>query len=256
MAKTEVVDNTVIKIKMERVSYCVLGKTPIILNRLSEKSKRDLLLPPKSKSRAEKESTLKQNPYVEFRNSPYTLPDGEPTFIAHLATAFKKAISCTAVDIPGAKKAQMGRLMWVEGERIGIYGIPKLFMAITRDAGMTKTPRVRTRSIIPEWACRVVVSFPTPILQEVTVSNLFAAAGMIQGVGDWRPEKGSGSFGQFELVSEDNINFQRIIAEGGRAVQQEYMNNPEPYDSETEDMLAWFGPEVERRGFKNIEGVN
>ena len=244
-----------IKIQMERVSYCVLGKTPIILNRMSEKAKHDMLCPSGRKTAAEKASSLKHNPYEEFNNSPYILPDGV-TLLAHLATAFKKAIAGAALDIPGAKKAQLSRLMWVEGEKIPIYGIPKLHMAITRSADIGRTPDARTRCIIPEWACRVVVAFPVPILKEQTVSNLFAAAGMIQGIGDWRPEKGSGTFGQFELVDEDDPAFKKIVESGGREAQVQAMKAAEPYDTETEELLSWFVSEVDRRGFKNVKGVH
>lgn len=242
-----------IEIAMERVEYCVLGRTPILMNRLSEKVKHQLLLPAPRKNSAEKASTLKHQPFEEFAASPYTLPnDDAPTLLAHLSTAFKKAIASTALDLPGAKKAQLSRLMWVEGEKVGIYGIPKLHMAVTRSADMAHTPDVRTRCIVSEWAAKVVVAFPVPILKEAVVSQLFAAAGMIQGVGDWRPEKGSGTFGQFELVDPDDDRYQRIIASGGRQAQIEAMEAHEPYDEDTAELLSWFVSEADRRGFKGV----
>lgn len=251
MATAKQTEIQTISIKMERVHYCVLGTTPIILNRLAEKARHQLLMPSGRKTSAEKATMLKHNPYEEFESSPYKLTEGD-TLLAHLATAFKRAIAGTALDLPGAKKTQLSRLMWVEGEKVSLYGIPKLHMAITRSADINRTPDVRTRCILPEWAARVTVAFPVPILKETTVSNLFAAAGMIQGVGDWRPEKGSGTFGQFELVDEDNPDFQRIIKEGGRKAQIKAMGKAEPYDLETEELLAWFVEEADRRGHKGI----
>lgn len=251
--KNQTSEISTIEIKMERVTYCVLGTTPIILNRLAEKARHQLLLPAGRKSSAEKATSLKHNPFEEFRSSPYILPnDDAPTLLAHLSTAFKKAIASTALDIPGAKKAQLSRLMWVEGEKIPIYGVPQLHMAVTRSADMAKTPDVRTRCVIPEWSAEVTVAFPVPILKETVVSNLFAAAGMIQGVGDWRPEKGSGTFGQFELVSPDDPRFVRITEIGGREAQQAGMDAAEPYDHETEELLSWFVTEADRRGFKGV----
>lgn len=253
MATKSQTEITTVEIRMERVEYCVLGKTPIILNRLSEKGRRQLLLPSSRKNSAEKASTLKHNPFEEFDASPYMLSDeSAPTLLAHLSTAFKKAIASTALDLPGAKKAQLSRLMWVEGEKVGIYGIPKLHMAITRSADMAHTPDVRTRCTVPEWAAVVTVEFPVPILKESVVSQLFAAAGMIQGVGDWRPEKGSGTFGQFELVSPDDERFQKIIKEGGREAQKMAMAERIPYDEETAELLSWFVNEADRRGFKVV----
>jgi len=251
--KNQTTEISTIEIKMERVTYCVLGTTPILLNRLAEKARHQLLLPSGRKTAAEKATNLKHNPYEEFQSSPYRLlEDGSPTLLAHLATAFKKAIASTALDIPGAKKAQLSRLMWVEGEKVPIYGLPELHMTITRSADMARTPDVRTRCVVPEWAAYVTVAFPIPILKETVVSNLFAAAGMIQGVGDWRPEKGSGTFGQFELVSEDDPRFQSILATGGRTAQIAAMEEARPYDHETEELFSWFVSEAKSRGFKEL----
>lgn len=232
-----------------RVEFCILGRTPIILNRMSEKAKYELLFPKGRKTAAEKATSLKHNPYQEYRDSPYTIPDEDaPTYIAQLATSFKAAIRGAGVDVPGATKAQLGRLMWVEGERLPLYGEPRLFMAVTRSADMNKTPDVRTRCCIPRWACKVSVSFVTPQLNAKTVGNLLAAAGLTQGVGDWRPQKGSGNYGQFDLVSADDPEFLDIINNGGRNVQKAAMDNPIPYDEDTEELLAWFYNEAERRG--------
>lgn len=251
--KKDQVEISILEVTQETIEYCVLGKTPFICNRMSEKVKNTLLFPKGRKTTAEKARTMKHNPFQEFRDSPYRLADEKaPTLLAHLATAFKRAIAGTALDIPGATKAQLSRLMWVEGEKTPLYGIPKLHMSVTRSADMNKTPDVRTRAIIPEWACKVTVRYTTPMLKEAVVSNLFAAAGLIQGVGDWRNEKGSGTFGQFELVAEDDPRFQRVLKEGDRAAQTAAMEKPECYDADTEELLSWFVAEADRRGFKEI----
>ena len=79
--------------------------------------------------------------------------------------------------------------------------------------------------------------------------NLFAAAGMMQGVGDWRPQKGSGTYGQYQLVSADDDRFLEVIENGGRESQVDAMANPQPYDEETEELMSWFDVESKRRGF-------
>ena len=239
----------IIQLSTETIECCVLGKTPIILNRMSEKAKRELLLPRGRKTQAQKATSLKHNPIEEFRAAPYTLPDDdEPTFLAMLSSSFKAAIRGAGVDIPGASKAQLGRLMWVNGERVPMYGIPRLHMSITRSADKNRTPDVRTRVIVPRWALRLSITYVTPQLTAKSVSKLLAAAGLIQGVGDWRPEKGSGNFGQFELVSEDDADYLRIIETGGRQEQIDSMESPTPYDQDTEELLEWFNTEIDRRG--------
>ena len=144
----------------------------------------------------------------------------------------------------------MGRLSYVEGEKVPIYGIPKLFMTPVRNSGMNRAPDIRTRAIIAEWAAFVPIRYTTPMLNFRTVSTLFQAAGVICGVGDWRPEKGSGNFGTFEVVDQDDPEFLRIVKEGGRKAQEAAMKRADPYDAETEELLTWFEDEAKAREFK------
>ena len=82
--------------------------------------------------------------------------------------------------------------------------------------------------------------------------NLLAAAGFQSGVGDWRQEKGSGSYGSFKLVNADDPDFLRIVKTQGRAAQQDAMDNPVAHNDETDEMLRWFDVELKRRGFKAV----
>jgi len=244
---------SVLEVARGSITFCVLGTTPLILHRMSQKAARDLIYPSGRKTAADRAANLKHDPRREYRESAYLSPDDSgPTRLQHLSTAFKKALASSALDMPGAAKSQIGRLTYVEAERVNIYGIPKLFMAITRSSDINRTPDVRTRAIVHRWATYVTITYVKPIIREQVVANLFAAAGIMRGVGDWRPEKGSGSFGQFELVSQDDPRFLAIIAEGGREAQDEALRNPEPYDSETAELLSWFDVEVERRGLKAV----
>lgn len=250
---TKSVELDVLKVEHGQIDFLVLGTTPLILNRMSEKVMRELLMPKGRKTAADKASSLKHNPMQEFRASPYIDPnESAPTYLQHLSSAFKGAIKSAALDLPGSSKAQIGRLTWVNGERVSIYGVPKIFLSITRSADINRTPDVRTRAIVPQWAARVSVSFVKPNLREQSVANLLASAGLTQGVGDWRPGKGSGTYGQFELVGEDDARFQHIIAHGGRAAQKSAMSNPEPYDQESAELLEWFEAEAKQRGFKEV----
>ena len=240
----------IIEVQQGRFEVCILGKTPLILNRMSEKAARELLMPRK-KTAADKAANLKHNPPEEYRASAYkTTGNDSATRLLMLSTAFKGAMRSVAIDIPGAAKAQIGRLTYVAGDYVPIYGAPKLLMSITRSADMNKTPDVRTRAIVPEWACRLSVTYVRPLLREKDVVNLLAAAGIMRGVGDWRPEKGSGSYGQFELVEATNKDFVRIMKTGGRVAQDAALRDPEPFDAESAELLGWFMTEAEARGFK------
>lgn len=243
--KDEKVD--IVTIKQERIQFYVKGETPLICNRLSEKAKRELLLPKQRANRAELAMTAKHDPVAEFRASPYKLQSGK-TLISMPSTAFKGALRSVAIDMPGATKAQLGRLTYVEGEQVEIFGVPKMFLSVVRNAGMNRTPDIRSRAILAEWAAVVTIKFTTPMLNAEDISNLFAASGMVIGVGDWRPEKGSGNYGTFSIVDPDDKDFQRIVKAGGREVQERAMISATPYNAETEELLEWFSVEVGRRG--------
>jgi len=234
-----------------KMEFCILGLTPLILNSMSQKVRFELLAPKGRKTTVEKASTLKHDPVQEFRASPYLMPDAKaPTLLGIPPTAFKGAMGTAALRTPGVKKTEIEQLVYVEGQMLPLYGLPKVFMAITRSADMNKTPDVRTRALLPEWACKLEISFTKPALREQGIANLLAAAGFIAGVGDWRQEKGSGNYGSFKLVSADDKDFVRITKNQGRVGQQKAMDNPEPYNDETSEMLAWFDVEIKRRGFK------
>jgi len=252
MKKTET-EVTVMEVKRGRIEFLVCGTSPMICNAMSNKVRQELLFPAAKKNAAAKASTLKHEPISEFRDSMYYARDPKsPTKIVMKATAFKAAMMSAALDLPGATKAQVGRLVYVEGDEIPIYGVPELMMAITRSANINRTPDVRTRAILPSWAAKVTVIFTAPILKEQTIINMLAAAGMMSGIGDWRIQKGSGNYGGFALVDSDDPLFLSVIDSGGKKAQVEAIKDPVCFDSETEELLDWYDAEVKRRGFKSV----
>jgi hypothetical protein len=244
----------ILELDQGNFSCFIVGRTPIILNRMSEKARRHLLLPPRRKNTAERASTLRHDPIAEFRASPYTDPDAAaPTLLQVVATAFKGAMLDAALDMPGIAKTQIKRLVWVSDERVSLYGVPKLMLAVTRNSDINRTPDVRSRAIVPQWACRISIVYRKPILHETGIVNLLAAAGVTPGVGDWRVGKGSGNYGQFDIASADDPRLASILETGGREAQEAAMANPEPYDRETAELLDWFNDERRRRGFATVE---
>jgi hypothetical protein len=217
---------------------------------MAEKARREMLMPAPRKNAAEKQSRLKHNPLEEFRASPYMLPDDqEPTLLAVMSSAFKGSMSTAALDLPGTKKAQIGRLVYVEGDYTPLYGMPQLLMSVVRCADINRTPDIRSRVIVPSWACRVIISFVTPLLKLQSVINLMAAGGVTSGIGDWRPEKGKGNYGQFRIADDNDPELLQILETGGRKAQIEAMEKPIAYNTETEDLLEWFTSEYSKRGF-------
>lgn len=249
MRKNEqVTEIDVVRLQTGRASFYLLGQSPLIYNAPSEKARQGLLLPSGRKTTVEKQSSLKHDPEAEFRGALYTSSSG-PTLLTFLAVAFKRGLASAALDMGGAKRTQVDRLVWATGERIPVWGIPRLRMDLVRQSDMNRTPDIRTRACLGEWACKIDLTFVQPTLNHTVVANLLAAAGLVRGVGDFRQEKGAGNFGQFVLVNHDDADWNRIVAEGGREAQVEAVRNPVCYDEETEKLYTWCQAETRRRGF-------
>lgn len=241
---------SVMEVTRGKIDVLLVGNTPLIFNRMSQKVQKELLMPKGKKNAAEKAGSLKHDPIAEFNDSIYKdFHETNETLLVFPTTAFKQSMSHAALDLPGSSKSQIGRLTNIDGHNVNIFGSPQCLMSVVRSSDMNRTPDVRTRAIVPEWCCRITATYTKPIIKEQAVLNLLAAAGMNIGVGDYRVQKGSGSYGQFRLVSADDKEYARI-AKIGRADQITAMAEHACYDDETRELLSWFEVESKRRGFK------
>src|SRR5262245_12142908 len=149
MAKGKEKDVQVIEIQRLETGtteLCLLGKN-LLMNRMPKKAWEQLLLPPRQVNRRARQATLKHNPPEEFRDAIYKCRDDKaPTYIHMPDGSIKRAISQAAIDIPGATKAEIGRLVQVITPTIHIWGRPYLHMGIVRMANVGRTPDVRTRA--------------------------------------------------------------------------------------------------------------
>ena len=240
------------QITRESITLHLLGNEPLLFNAMSNKVRRELLMPGEKLNKAQRAVTLKHDPIAEFRASIYedSDPNGE-TLLVFPSTAFKSALRGAAVDLPGsASKAGIGRQVYVEGTSVAIYGEPLLHMATVRQAGMSRTPDIRTRACVETWCCSITVTYVAPLLNREAISTLAVGAGLLQGIGDFRAEKGAGNYGTFEVVNEDDARW-HAITEIGREHQIEAMQNPRPIDTETERLLEYFVAEQDRRGLRS-----
>jgi hypothetical protein len=235
-------------LEREVLELYLVGVTPLLFNRMSEKARRELLLPRGRKTAADRKQELKHDPLEEYRASVYVAPEEAETYLALPSPAVKGALAQAAVDVPGATKAAIQRLVRVHGYRVPVWGVPQLFITGVRLQDRDRTPDIRTRAIVPRWACRVEISYVRPLLNQRAVVNLLAAAGEIVGVGDFRQEKGRGDFGLFRVAGPDDQEFLEIVGSGGKEEQVRAMKDPEPYDAETAELLDWFIEERDRRG--------
>jgi len=239
------------EIRQEHSQVVVVGQSPLILNSIPQHARHELLLPKGRKTAAQKATSLKHDPLQEFRNSASRAKDeGSPTEIVFPGVAFKKAMMGSALDIPGAKKAQIGRLVYIEQDWVSIYGTPELYMTMVRSADMARTPDVRTRAVIPMWCAVFDIAYVIPQLNRTVIGNLLGAAGITQGVGDFRVEKGSGNYGRFRVGEKGDKIVQMLMENGGTEAQRAAFEDPEFYDNDSRELYEWYGEELQRRGIR------
>jgi hypothetical protein len=239
------------EIRQEHSRVVVLGQAPMILNSIPTHVTHELLLPKGRKTAAQKATTLKHDPLAEFRSSASRAKNADsPTEIVFPGVAFKKAMMGSALDIPGARKAQIGRLVYIEQDWVSIYGTPELYMTMVRSADMARTPDVRTRAILPMWCAVFDIAYVVPQLNQTVIANLLGAAGVTQGVGDFRVEKGAGNYGRFKTADPDDKLVQMLMENGGRKAQLAAFEEPEFYDEDSRELFEWYGQELKRRGIR------
>lgn len=240
---------TVLTLQTQEIDFLVRGTSPLVYNAMSEKARLQLLVPRQRKTIAERSLSAKHEPMSEYRASVYQTPmdDEGPTRLSFPSVAFKRAIAAAALDLPGMRKTQIGRLVRVLDHHVPIYGTPQIYMAVVRSADIKRTPDIRTRAILKEWCCRLTVQYVTPLMRDVQVGQLLAAAGILVGVGDGRQEKGALSFGLFDLVSHDDPAAVKLMASAGKDAQDRALASPAPFDVETERLLALYHSEMTRQ---------
>jgi hypothetical protein len=251
MLKPKSKEISILSLKQSAATFCLLGMSPLIYHSASLKTLGpELLLPKGRKTAADKAQSLKHDPLKEYRASTYAhLSDDRPTRLMFPCSGFKQTIAGAAVDIPGATKAAINRLTWINERDVDIYGIPQLHMRVVWIGSIDRVPDIRTSATLPTWAAYLTVKYATPMLSDVVISRLLAAGGLIRGLGDWRQEKG-GSFGTFELVSENDERFRAAIRNGGREAQDQALAQPEFFDVETKRLYEWYENEIGKMGDK------
>lgn len=242
-----------IEIRQGRADYWLLGTTPHIPHAFSESTGKELLFPAKKKSKAEKETTLKHKPLEEYRGCFYKRrPDDKgPTRLLMPSRLIKAAISEVAKRMPGASASEVRQLVFVEGIYNDLYGVPEILMSYVRNLDILRTPDIRTRPIMPLWACKVTIRHVLPHISADVLHNLVSAAGVLCGLGDGRPQKGNDVFGQYETVSANDARL-RAVMKMGIKQQDAAIARPNPFDQFSADMLGYHNAESRRRNFKLV----
>lgn len=227
--KKEVSVVTIEPLKLSRCEVTLVGETPLIMHRFSEKGgleamrnkqwqigdqtkkKRDAKDPialfvaaahtmpgsPQPKVKGTKEAFLK---WTEEKEGPCPV-----TMTGKFAVPFaylKGAMESAAPDVQGISKAQVRRAIRIVEEYVPL----KCSQAVMREDlvrlnDMNRTADIRYRPMFIDWSLTFTVEFNSGVVSLSTVVNLLNIAGFAAGIGEWRPER-SGEFGRFHVLSK------------------------------------------------------
>jgi hypothetical protein len=235
-------------LKQGRVRLRLIGTMPLYMNSMSLKAKRDLLIGGGRKTAAQKKE-LKHDPENEFRDSAHTKRTGD-TLLCFPASGVKSAMATAALETPGITKSSVQKTIFLPEQSIQVWGKPYLKLDVVRSADMNRTPDIRSRAFLPRWCAEVHIAFSMPTLSAYSVATLLANAGVIVGIGDFRQEKGRGSYGTFAVAGDELGDWQGYwdeVTKEAREVQQAALDHPEWQDDETEMLMNVLKEERMRR---------
>jgi hypothetical protein len=190
------------KLDIRTIKIGIVGDSPLIVHRWSEKAIRQMLSKQMGTATAGQE---KKDPERDYRDSLYVIsaaPKGKPfeegTF-GFPTIAFKCAAveACTSLGKNVVTKVAARQAFHVVGELARIVGKPRMREDMVR-VGMG-TADIRYRGEFPEWRTELTIRYNARLLSDEQVMNLFNTAGFAVGIGEWRSER-DGGFGLFHVV--------------------------------------------------------
>ena len=178
----------------------LVGDTPLITHRFSEKAKREMLEKQQGKARRNKEP---KDPEADYQASLYKFSSPNGAEYGFPAVAFKAAAvgACRFVDdMPMTEARGAFHVRAVADDLVPLKGTPRMREDTVRLAGRAGVTDLRYRAEFLTWSTVIDVAYNAGAITLEQIVNLFNIAGFSIGVGEKRPEQGSGdSFGMFHV---------------------------------------------------------
>ena len=184
------------QIDVQRIMFKLVGDSPLICHRWSEKAKAMIENKQQKKPTPGREA---RDPDQEFRDSLHVIDETEKIY-GFPAVGFKTAMvsACRYADM---KMTVARGAFHVIGDLIPIISGPP-----TRRDDMVRIGNgvadIRYRGQFDPWAVEVEIAYNARAVSPEQLTNLLNLAGFGVGVGEWRPEN-DGSYGRFHVQTED-----------------------------------------------------
>lgn len=191
------------RLELVQIVVPIVGLTPLIVHKFSEKSKRQML----DNMQGQKKAKQHRDPKADYDGAFYRLADGSYGFPV---LGFKGASVSAARHYRGLTMTMVKQLVFFSGgpsddarEQLArIEGEPFMREDVVT-VGVSGTD-LRYRPQFTEWRTTLDIQFVPSSISLPSVLALIDAGGMTVGVGEWRPEK-SGNFGRFQIDPDREV---------------------------------------------------
>ena len=191
------------EIQQKTLMLKVVGDSPLIVHKWSEKAKKEILEKQMKKATKAKEA---KDPWMDYCESMYwltpmpekpTQEDIEKAKFGFPATAFKAA----AIDAGYqqgylAKKTTARGAFYIVGDMVEIQGTPNIREDMVK-IGMGIAD-IRYRGEFKNWSAELTIRYNPNVMSAEQIVNLINLGGFSNGVGEWRQSK-DGCFGIFHV---------------------------------------------------------
>ncbi len=191
----EVAQIQIDQIGVETLRIPIVGTSPLVVHRFSEKAKRQML----DNMQGRKSPKERKDPTAEYEAAFYRFPDGAYGFPA---IAFKSATIGGGRYYGSLTMTELRQYLFFQGrfgvdgqQLVPIVGDPRMREDVVRVGRGTD---LRYRPEFADWTAVLQVKYVKSALTRGSVLSLVDAGGLGIGVGEWRPEK-RGEFGTYRI---------------------------------------------------------
>lgn len=188
------------EMELRRIVLNIVGTTPLIMHRWSEKAKKQMRDKQQKKATVAKEA---KDPIEECRQATYFIGH-DPERYGFSVLAFKAAAVDAAVAL-GGKKTAVRRAFRIDPDAMTPDG--PMAEIITDEGPVMREDMVRVgmgtadlryRPEFATWRANLKIVFDARQMSAAQIVTLFRQAGFSTGIGEWRPEK-DGVYGCFDV---------------------------------------------------------
>lgn len=182
------------QIVLQQVLVRIVGQTPLLTNRFSERSKEAIEDNQQKKAKLAREA---RDPEIEFREAMHLISPGVYGFPA---SGVRKALVAAGGRFADEKMTHLRGVINLAMTHVPIIG-PEPTMRSDPARIRSGVFTIAYRPQFWPWRMDVPITFNGTIISQAQIVNLFQIAGFSVGIGSWRPESG-GTFGQFTVEDE------------------------------------------------------